>query len=131
MTNTKQKATITRKANGGAIRGNRKENHLHREIVALGLDGRVYVTVRTYWPGSRCYACIWVNGCDVYPRGGGWAGGGGYDKESAAVAAAIGNAGITLARDISGRGDAAIVEAVEAIARAVTRRKVIIHVAHG
>jgi len=47
------------------------------------------------------------------------AGGGGYHKRSAAAGSAISNAGIVLSKDIDGRGDGAIREAVEAITRAL------------
>jgi hypothetical protein len=94
---------------------------------------------------SVVYASIWVKGeptvregahpfrsvytaCALHVSGRGQAGGYGYHKPSAAIDAAIRSAGITLEytdsadkgrkADISGVGDEAIREALEAIARA-------------
>lgn len=63
--------------------------------------------------------------------GGGRAGGGGYHKPSAALCAALSDAGVNLDENISGAGDGAMEAAIEAIAKAVGVKKPIIHVAHG
>lgn len=125
------------KANVANIRetakvGARKENGFHREIAVLDpATGRAVVTARLYYPGTVCYCALWVSGANTYGRGQGQAGGGGYHKQSAALAAAIDDAGIGLHRSISGLGDQAMEEACEAIARALTgKRRFIVHVAH-
>jgi len=78
------------------------------------VDLRIY-----YGRGERVYACIWTQWPDCYLSGSGWAGGAGYDKPSAAAAGAITAAGITLSRDIDGRGESAIREALYAIGSAL------------
>ncbi len=61
---------------------------------------------------SRIYASVWVhNKC----AGTGWAGGYGYHKPSAAAMEALTNAGIKLDEPISGRGDRAIEDALNAV----------------
>lgn len=73
---------------------------------------------------TRVYCSIWVNVPQfhqakrtpvTYFGGHGFAGGCGYDKKSAALAAAIDSAGIKLSQDIDGRGDSAVREAIRAI----------------
>ena len=122
----------------------RKESGFYREIAALDpATGRAVVTARIYIPGSTSYCAIWISGPDAYGRGLGKAGGYGYHKPSAALAEAIRDAGVILRGDIYGRekinrpadiggvGDSVMVEAVEAIARAVTgKRRFIVHTAH-
>ena len=77
------------------------------------------VTLRIYGTQARNYAAVWCNGNGVYKSGTGSAGGYGYHRPSAAACEAINNAGITLDDDINGRGDSAIKEACEAIAKAI------------
>lgn len=104
---------------------------------------REAVTVRTYYTSrgtgmQPVRACIWVRGAEGYRSGRGSAGGCGYHKESAAIADAVSNAGITLygnpyARDpnpadakkplhFGGTGSSAYREIFEAIARAAGYR---------
>lgn len=111
----------------------RRDNGFWREIAAIDpATGRAVVTARFYWPGSIAYCALWINGPGKWGRGNGKAGGYGYHKESAALAAAISDAGIALSERIDGRGDSVMTDACEAIARAVTgKRRVIVHVAHG
>lgn len=110
----------------------RLENHFHEEYAAITPDGKTPVTLRLYTrDGSRWTCCLWVNAYPVSLSGSGQATGYGYHKPSAAAAAAIRAAGITLSRDIAGRGDSAIYDTVEAIAKAATgKRKVYVHRAH-
>lgn len=110
----------------------RRENGFHREIAVLDpATGRAIVTARLYYPGSTCYCAIWIGAGNEYGRGNGKAGGGGYHKQSAALADAIADAGIALSQNISGAGDSAMTDACEAIAKAVTdKRRFIVHVAH-
>jgi len=85
------------------------------------------VTVRV-WKNKgaeRVYASIWVQHTTLC-AGTGFAGGYGYEKTSAAIGRAIKSAGIRikssetgLDADIGGRGDSAIRDALEAIAKAL------------
>ena len=88
------------------------------------------ITVRCYMgrssSASTVCASIWINTSEVHTSGKGKAGGYGYHKESAAIAAAIESAGISLDTDISGVGDGAIKEALTAIANALGFERVLI-----
>lgn len=129
------KATFKTKQTDGKIRQNRKEDHFSHQYSGLvPSDGKnVYaplavevVTLRLYCTASRSYACIWAHGPDgVSLSGGGYAGGYGYHRGSAAAGNAILDAGIALDEDINGRGNGAIRDAVEAIARAVSGQNVV------
>lgn len=81
-------------------------------------DGEVHapVTLRLYHTTGRAYACLWINSGNTHTSGSGFAGGYGYHRGSAAAQAAINNAGIVLDKDIDGRGESAIREAMMAIA---------------
>lgn len=97
----------------------RKEGRVKFEqyTVISGIeDANTQITARIYWPGTRVYACIWIHSPEIYAQGSGWAGGGGYCKASASLAEAIENAGFTLSENISGVGEAAMREALLAIA---------------
>lgn len=117
----------------------RKEKHFYKQIAAVAIneDGRAYdcVTLRIYGTDAKSYACIWTaSNCswndarDLWRNGSGSAGGYGYHRASAAACEAIYNAGIELDEDISGRGNEAMREAVEAIARAMWQKGVKIHI---
>lgn len=112
----------------------RKENHFLQEFAAFvntkeGL--RNCATVRVYGTNAKNYACLWYNDSRRWASGTGSAGGYGYHRPSAAVAEAFENSGVKLLNDISGRGDEAIREALEALAKKLyPRRKTFIHVAH-
>lgn len=106
----------------------RKDDRLDCQWSLVNLNtGREIVTVRTYWPGSTCYAVVWACGdrdgsvkgaaCLGRSRGAGKAGGGGYCKRSAAVGAALASAGFQFSDQIAGRGEGAIEDALEAIAK--------------
>jgi hypothetical protein len=75
---------------------------------------------------SVVYASIWVHGNNRWWSGSGSAGGYGYHKTSAAIAAAIRSAGITLGEDIGGAGDYAVKEAFERMVRALGYQEFII-----
>ena len=119
-------------------------NGFDREIAVLDpKTGRAVLTARIYQPGTQVTCLLWVYG-STYGCGIGRASGYGYHKASAALQDAISDAGITLHGDVYGRtatdnraniggvGDSAMLEACEAIARAVTgKRRFIVHVAHG
>ncbi len=88
------------------------------------LDGqiRTLVEARFYMGRSRnsstVYASFWVMGGD-YLAGHAKAGGWGYHKQSAALGGAIRNAGIELDTSINGVGEAAMQDALVAIAAEV------------
>lgn len=115
------------------IRHYRKEDKLSRQISIIDrTTGRELVICRTYYPGTVAYCCVWIHGEPYHGSGAGKAGGGGYHKESAALSAALRDAGVVLAESIGGRGDSAMVEALEAVARAVSgKRKFFVVKAHG
>ena len=69
---------------------------------------------------SRIYCSVWVqsHGENRMRTGHGWVNGGGYHKASAALAAALESAGITLSEGIAGRGDGAMWDGLTAVAAA-------------
>ena len=75
---------------------------------------QVLIDLRLYETLKCVYACLWLPSENL--SGSGMAGGYGYDKASAAVAEAIHNASLNLSESISGRGRAAIEEALQAMA---------------
>jgi len=138
-----QSATYDPKAKTKFSTSHRKENGgFHAEYAAIVPDNyehnhskcRNPVTLRLYWPGTVCYACLWVGGKvegeEIYTSGSGNAGGGGYCKASTAAGEAIRNAGFKLERRIDGVGESAIEEAVLAIAAAVGYPDAMLHVSH-
>lgn len=79
------------------------------------------ITVRYYMGrsnrASTVYCVLWASNDERIITGHGEAGGYGYHKQSAALSDAIRNAGIKLEKSISGVGDGAEREALQAIAR--------------
>ena len=124
----------------GKIRQNRKEDKFTNQISAVVETPATYpgaepftqaVEARFYWTASRCYCCLWVQAEKYYVSGGGYAGGYGYDKDSAALRAACDDAGIELSEPIAGRGRSASEDAIRAICKAATgKRKIAIVRAH-
>jgi len=109
----------------------RKEAHFHREIAAINLDaGRPVVTLRIYATQARAYACVWISQSPFHASGSGMAGGYGYHRASAAAAGAFAAAGVELSDSIAGVGDAAMRDAVEAVARHLGVVRVYVHEAH-
>lgn len=91
------------------------------------------ITVR-YWMGrsrsaSRVYCTIWLED-GPGGAGHGMAGGYGYDRNSAALSAAIDSAGIKLSASIAGVGYPAECAALESITRAMGYEPLLI-VSHG
>lgn len=145
------KATITKQDHGGKIRQNRKESHFTNEYAVLVDDKqaghlvnynghnimKAVVVARIYATKSTVYACVWINSSTyknrkgVYLSGGGKAGGYGYHRASAALQAALDDAGIVLTEAIDGRGESAMFDALAATAKALGYRKFHIHEAHG
>lgn len=98
----------------GKIASNRKEKHFNRQLTLVTYDGEIkeLVQARFYVTPGRHYCCIWVNDNRA---GGGFAGGYGYHRPSAALQCALDNAGIVLSEAIDGRGDGAMEAAIMAI----------------
>lgn len=73
--------------------------------------------------GTCDTCCLWVRGAggqfDICTQGSGHAGGYSYHRPSAAMQAAIDNAGFTLSKSIDGVGKSAMREAMLAIAKCV------------
>ena len=99
----------------------KKEQVAHYRFVTSKLE--TPVTVKC-WMGrsasaSVVYATVWYNNRDfsISGSGSGTAGGGGYHKESAAIADAFLSAGITMSRNFDGCGDTPVRVAIEALAR--------------
>lgn len=67
--------------------------------------------------GTRTTCCLWIS---PFGSVSAMANGQGYHKASAALAAAIDKAGISLSADISGVGTAAIEQAIAAVGRLVS-----------
>ena len=85
------------------------------KAVLIRVDVRFYVAPR----GSVVYCIVWISGEDKWGRGVGRAGGYGYDKHSAALGAALDDAGIKLSKSIGGVGEEAEREALFAIGEAL------------
>jgi len=115
-------------------KSHRRENNFMEQYTGFVLiDGelREIVTLRIYGTNAKNYACLWYNNIAEWASGSGSAGGYGYHRPSAAAQEAFDTAGVTLSECISGRGDSAIREAVEALAKAMfPRKKIFIHKSH-
>lgn len=112
----------------------RKERYFYKELTAFTvLDGEIktVATIRYYATDARHYAACWVHHYNGWGQGTGYAGGWGYCRESAAAAEALQAAGVKLSQDINGRGQSAVIEALEAIAAEMyPGGQVYIHSAH-
>lgn len=114
----------------------RKEEHFYKQFSVINTTkserfAHSAIILRLYATPSRIYACLWINENAHHLSGGGYAGGYGYHKASAAAQDAIIAAGITLATSIAGVGDDAIREALLAIANHINPEgKFITHEAH-
>lgn len=112
--------TSTERRNAKNLAGT-KETVRNWTLVAFA-DGAFSEPITVCWYMARrsdasvVYCSIWLHG---QGSGHGSAGGGGYDKYSAALGDAIASAGIALDKDIRGRGESACREALEAIADAM------------
>lgn len=122
------KATIGKQVSNAVNYGDKKK--LIKTFNLITDELKEIITVRCYMGrstgASAVYAAIWVNCGSIYTSGKGKAGGYGYHKVSAAIGDAINSAGIMLDTDISGVGDGAIKEALEAIANALGFERVLI-----
>ena len=122
------KATIGKTVSNGVNYGYKKELIRTYNVVTDAL--KEIITVRCYMgrssSASVVYASIWINTTECHTSGRGQASGYGYHKESAAIGSAIESAGITLDTNISGVGNGAICDALEAIARTLGFSNVLI-----
>lgn len=110
---------------GDKIASHRKEGALDCQWSLIDLNtGKEIVTLRTYYPSSVCYACVWTHSDALgYSRGSDKAGGGGYCKRSAAAYGALLDAGFVFEEPFSGRGEPSIEDALGAIAKMLGLRK--------
>jgi hypothetical protein len=129
----------------------REKNGFHKEFSIItphadcpgGPRAYAIATLRIYWPGTVCYACLWVHVPGtrhpfdtpqiqegVHTSGSGSAGGYGYCKMSSAAGEAIANAGFTLSQSINGRGESAVCEAMHALAAELGHPDALLHIAH-
>ena len=115
------KATLEREVSNAVNYGDKKETTRTYNVITDGLAN--VITARCYMgrsaSASTVYASIWINSPGYHSSGKGKASGYGYHKESAAIAAAIESAGITLDQSIEGIGNTAIEDALKAIAAAL------------
>lgn len=126
------KATINTNPAGIFNPNDRREKNYDGGYVAVAITSegvRECVDLKLYTTASRAYCCVWFYGDGVSGNGSGRAGGYGYHRASAAALSAFRAAGVALDEDIAGRGDGAIRDAVEAIARALYPEAVV-HVVH-
>jgi hypothetical protein len=117
-------ATITKTSYTGKVASNRKEKNFTEQltVVTIRPDEMVMrdtIQARFYHTGSRVYCCVWIHAKDCHTAGGGFAAGGGYHRKSAALESALNDAGITLSESVHGVGDAAMVDALQAVAFAL------------
>jgi hypothetical protein len=117
------KATIENQAQNAINYGYKKELTRALSVVALQGNGSPTEVITARWymgrssDASTVLCSIWIHGAGVYTSGHGKAGGGGYDKYSAAFADALNSAGVVLSENIAGVGNSAIERACEAIVK--------------
>ena len=131
------KATYTVRAdNAKNYNGNKELVNSITASVLVDNELKSIVDARFYMgrsaSSSVVYCSIWIHGGSIenriYTSGAGSAGGGGYHKESAALAQAIESANINLIgdnnkdADIGGRGEQIMSEAVTAIVKMIYPR---------
>lgn len=116
------KATINKQTQPCKIAENRKENNFMTQYTAIDGDLNEIAILRIYGTTRANYACFWLFNGD-YNSGGARATGYGYHRPSAAAQFAFNRAGIVLSEAIDGRGDRAMIDALEAIAKAATGKR--------
>lgn len=94
------------------------ENGSH---IAELADLRIYSSLSRN--SQRIGAALWIHCAGHWALGGGYVGGWGYHKGSAAASIAIREAGITLEKSVSGVGYAAVTEALKAICAEIIAHK--------
>ena len=119
-----QKATLTKTREDSTTKNYRGDKELINSICAVipymgTMRSQKIVRADFYMSRSSSasvvYCTVWINGNGYHVSGSGRAGGHGYHKESAALNDALFNCGIDLYEDITGRGDAAMKDAIEAV----------------
>lgn len=119
----------------------RKEKHFTESYEVVTFDAKRGfnnpITLRVYSTNSKVYVCVWVNAHaagkrkeSVHVSGSGSAGGYGYHRSSAAAQEALSNAGFTFDENISGRGNDAILSALNAVCVSLSFKKFTIVKAH-
>jgi hypothetical protein len=117
------KATIENQVQNAINYAHKKELTRALSVVALQGNGSPTEVVTARWymgrsaDASVILCSVWIHGGGIYTSGAGKAGGGGYDKYSAAFADAINSAGVVLNESIAGVGNTAIERACAAIVR--------------
>lgn len=116
---------------------NRKELYFTTEYtVFVPCDENVIrriVRCCIYKTNAKVHCCVWINDAlqEIHLAGGGYAGGGGYHRPSAATESALTACGVQLSQSICGAGERAMREALGAVAIAMGYDKFFIHVAEG
>lgn len=127
------KATVTHngKRNEGInAKAHRRENAFMEQYSIIDSDFNEVLTLRIYGTNAKNYACVWTSEKTNWSNGSGSAGGYGYHRPSAAAEEALKKAGFDFS-PISGRGDSAIKECLENVAKDVFKlKKYIVHRAH-
>lgn len=113
----------------------RKENGFYKQISVIdNKTKKELITVRYYATSTRVYCCVWIflTEQNIYLHAGGYAGGYGYHKQSAALEDALHKLGFVFAAGFGGCGDSAEIHALEAILKHFKVRKssYFIHEAH-
>lgn len=134
--NDKPMKAILSGENNDINSNHRKEHNYSDSYLLLHMykgEIKQAATVNFYYTTSRCYCCLWIharrdNEPGYYTGGSDFAGGYGYHKASAAFHGALNNAGIDITKNISGVGATAIIEALQAIGKALKLKKItVIH----
>lgn len=93
----------------------RKEKYYRHSLICLAISehGNIVTLMdcRFYYTPSRSYCCVWIHLPDFCLRGGAYAGGYGYHRDSASLAHALRHAGLPVL-DLEGRGSAAMESAL-------------------
>ena len=123
--------SFTPTTDGRSIKGFRRENSFWQSYSIIDLaDGREVAAVRFYGSAATVYCVAWFWNPIEHACGYGKAGGYGYHKASAAMAEALQAAGFRFDEPISGVGETAMKDALQAIAVHVGIARPMIHYAH-
>lgn len=103
----------------------RKINKFKQQISVVDKDFNEVICVRFYSTQSTSYCCVWITDSknQKWLTGGNKSSGYGYHRASEAFERALKTIGVNLDTDIGGRGDRAVLDACEAIMRALGYRK--------
>lgn len=117
------KAVLPLKNTDGEIAKNRKEKNFYKQISIVDRNLKEIIVARFYSTQSTTYCCLWVRKSGLYLSGGGKTSGWGYHRGSEALQNAINDAGIILNKNIGGRGEIAMENALKAIALKLGSKK--------